>query len=121
MGGRWPYSWRLVGCCLQDLFNILVGCCRQDLFNQVTYKNIKSDKKKIVNQGVTLTIFWRMMMLTKQPKIYINFHLFSFSNKRILIWKHETIKNEKKEYDGTKKEKEGKWMEKNEERKDKKV
>ena len=22
MGGRWPYSWCLVGCCLQDLFNI---------------------------------------------------------------------------------------------------
>ena len=22
MGGRWPYSWRLVGCCRQDLFNI---------------------------------------------------------------------------------------------------
>ena len=22
MGGRWPYSWYLVGCCRQDLFNI---------------------------------------------------------------------------------------------------
>ena len=22
MGGRWPYSWCLVGCCYQDLFNI---------------------------------------------------------------------------------------------------
>ena len=22
MGGRWPYSWCVVGCCLQDLFNI---------------------------------------------------------------------------------------------------
>ena len=22
MGGRWPYSWRLVGCCRQDLFSI---------------------------------------------------------------------------------------------------
>ena len=22
MGGRWPYSWGFVGCCLQDLFNI---------------------------------------------------------------------------------------------------
>ena len=22
MGGRWPYSWCLVGCCCQDLFNI---------------------------------------------------------------------------------------------------
>ena len=22
MGGRWPYSWCLVGCCLQDLFSI---------------------------------------------------------------------------------------------------
>ena len=22
MGGKWPYSWCFVGCCLQDLFNI---------------------------------------------------------------------------------------------------
>ena len=22
MGGKWPYSWCLVGCCRQDLFNI---------------------------------------------------------------------------------------------------
>ena len=22
MGGRWPYSWCLVGCCCQELFNI---------------------------------------------------------------------------------------------------
>ena len=25
MGGRWPYSWRLVGCCRQDLFNIALN------------------------------------------------------------------------------------------------
>ena len=25
MGGRWPYSWCLVGCCRQDLFNIAVN------------------------------------------------------------------------------------------------
>ena len=23
MGGRWPYTWCLVGCCRQDLFNIV--------------------------------------------------------------------------------------------------
>ena len=23
MGGRWPYSYFFVGCCLQDLFNIV--------------------------------------------------------------------------------------------------
>ena len=29
MGGRWPYSWCLVGCCLQDLFVTLPAnyCC----------------------------------------------------------------------------------------------
>ena len=26
MGGRWPYSWCLVGCCRQDLFNIARKC-----------------------------------------------------------------------------------------------
>ena len=25
IGGRWPYSWCLVGCCLQDLFNIALS------------------------------------------------------------------------------------------------
>ena len=25
MGGRWPYSWRLVGCCRPDLFNIALN------------------------------------------------------------------------------------------------
>ena len=25
MGSRWPYSWYLVGCCRQDLFNIAPG------------------------------------------------------------------------------------------------
>ena len=25
MGGKWPYSWRLVGCCRQDLFNIAIN------------------------------------------------------------------------------------------------
>ena len=32
MGGRWPYSWCLVGCCRQDLFNIArktLVCCHQ--------------------------------------------------------------------------------------------
>ena len=26
MGGRWPYSWCLVGCCCQDLFIIVHSC-----------------------------------------------------------------------------------------------
>ena len=30
MGGRWPYSWCLVGCCRQDLFNIAPGSGRID-------------------------------------------------------------------------------------------
>ena len=25
IGGRWPYSWCLVGCCYQDLFNIALN------------------------------------------------------------------------------------------------
>ena len=25
MGGRWPYSWPLVGCCRQDLFKLLTA------------------------------------------------------------------------------------------------
>ena len=29
IGGRWPYSWCLVGCCRQDLFKITQECCVQ--------------------------------------------------------------------------------------------
>ena len=25
IGGRWPYSWRLMGCCCKDLFNIALN------------------------------------------------------------------------------------------------
>ena len=39
MGGRWPYSWCLVGCCRQDLFNIARNqflfpnyCCSVDFY-----------------------------------------------------------------------------------------
>ena len=35
MGGRWPYSWCLVGCCCQDLFNIYIYIHKpnQSIFN----------------------------------------------------------------------------------------
>ena len=32
IGGRWPYSWCLMGCCCQDLFKI-ARCIRQVLFS----------------------------------------------------------------------------------------
>ena len=38
MGGRWPYSWYLVGCCRQDLFNIarsILYNCRLSSFPAV--------------------------------------------------------------------------------------
>ena len=34
MGGRWPYSWCLVGCCRQDLFNIYIYIYMRELFNK---------------------------------------------------------------------------------------
>ena len=37
MEGRWPYSWCLVGCCHQDLFNIAGG--------EVLFKARLGDKK----------------------------------------------------------------------------
>ena len=43
MGGRWPYSLCLVGCCLQDLFNI----ARSILI--VCYKNYLNLEKGIVD------------------------------------------------------------------------
>ena len=36
MGGRWPYSWCLVGCCCQDLFNIAPA----DLQDYIPYPHI---------------------------------------------------------------------------------
>ena len=34
MGGRWPYSWCLVGCCRQDLFNIALNILVYDLMRR---------------------------------------------------------------------------------------
>ena len=43
IGGRWPYSWCLVGCCCQDLFNMKlyykISCCILILFHPATYEN----------------------------------------------------------------------------------
>ena len=30
IGGRWPYSWCLVGCCCQDLFRMLHAACNPE-------------------------------------------------------------------------------------------
>ena len=32
IGGRWPYSWCLVGCCCQDLFRIARSFCTKILY-----------------------------------------------------------------------------------------
>ena len=39
MGGKWPYSWCLVGCCHQDLFNIAL-MTRINSYGTLTYKRI---------------------------------------------------------------------------------
>ena len=39
IGGRWPYSWRLVGCCCQDLFNIALTTN----LSKIARQGIKSD------------------------------------------------------------------------------
>ena len=33
IGGRWPYSWCFVGCCLQDLFNITFSIAHRKWIN----------------------------------------------------------------------------------------
>ena len=46
IGGRWPYSWCLVGCCCQDLFNIarnsLVKLPSSFFYNLAKYKESRS-------------------------------------------------------------------------------
>ena len=38
MGGRWPYSWFFVGCCLHDLFNIARSIQKKEkLINNLIY------------------------------------------------------------------------------------
>ena len=34
IGSRWPYSWCLVGCCCQDLFNIVLNILVRQSHNQ---------------------------------------------------------------------------------------
>ena len=49
MGGKWPYSWCLVGCCRQDLFNIarnILVLLPSSFFFSRTYRKENSSKKK---------------------------------------------------------------------------
>ena len=55
IGGRWPYSWCLVGCCRQDLFKIArsILCLIISLFSHNTSRNLFS-MKKILESFITM-------------------------------------------------------------------
>ena len=54
MGGRWPYSWCFVGCCLQDLFSIVrnilsnVSSTEKDIDTRLTKAWTVIDKLPII-------------------------------------------------------------------------
>ena len=37
IGGKWPYSWCFLGCCLQDLFKIAFMCCYRQAFSSYAH------------------------------------------------------------------------------------
>ena len=47
MGGRWPYSWCFVGCCLQDLFSIARNIL---VYTRISYATQKLDSCKMVKK-----------------------------------------------------------------------
>ena len=59
IGGRWPYSWCLVGCCRQDLFNIARKCvCVCDCYNSMIITTIQSRKYHIAQREKRTTYTW---------------------------------------------------------------
>ena len=69
IGGRWPYSWCLVGCCFQDLFRIArtartyiqqlcedMGCCPEDLPRAMNER--EEWRERVRDIRATSTIWW---------------------------------------------------------------
>ena len=53
MGGRWPYSWSLVGCCRQDSFNIARSIPVYSLFSTFEFSGFAwlADLQRLLSKG----------------------------------------------------------------------
>ena len=75
LGGRWPYSWCLVGCCCQDLFRIA---------RSILVETVSSAPIRI---GITVT-FMFFLVLWQDVGIYLSFSVsFIFTQ-----WSTEMMK-----------------------------
>ena len=62
MGGRWPYSWCLVGCCRQDLFNIAsVSSTEKDIDTRLAKAWTAIDR---------LSIIWKSDLTDKMKRSF---------------------------------------------------
>ena len=80
MGGRWQYSWCLVACCRQDLFNIARNILVSyespffslSLYRHATNKGMDSYRLAIAHMEVRLDLATRLKILNNA--VYISFH-----------------------------------------------
>ena len=67
IGGRWPYSWCLVGCCCQDLFRMTINCIWTRGSSSRALRNVEHSFIAITS---TSTLIWNGS--TYQGLIYVS-------------------------------------------------
>ena len=66
IGGRWPYSWCLVGCCCQDLFRIARSIVT---LKEYFWRVIMTRKRKVRGIGYQKKIFIQMVTMTQIKRV----------------------------------------------------
>ena len=69
MGGRWPYSWWLVGCCRQDLFNIARSFLVQ-LPSSFLSSHLVSVQVVHPYSSINTTAAWKKLIFTSKTSTY---------------------------------------------------
>ena len=117
MGGRWPYSWCLVGCCRQDLFNIARICFNQtgdistlddrslNLVDKSTYlgNSVSSTEKDIytrITKALTgidkLSIIWKSDLTDKMKRSFFQAAVVSILLYGCTTWTFHKYNNKRK-------------------------
>ena len=83
IGGRWPYSWCLVGCCCQDLFNIALNILVW-LLSSFFSNRLVSVQVVHPYSSIDTTAAWKKLRFTYYtniiPRTFFNFSIFG------LLW-----------------------------------
>ena len=91
IGGMWPYSWCLVGCCRQDLFKI-AQCCEQSWTSPFSYTYCNLEK--FIKTSL-LDLNYHLVQFTCEILTQVSFtlqnHNWKFETMIILSWTQHLV------------------------------